>query len=118
MLPSTPERYATYVTNLIDSATPKKQIALSQKKIVSGQKKRDASATIISGVKDLYSKTKTCSRKSLDIRNAVDSTILKQLRSKSLVRSAARLLKMERRNLRVKPRAISMKVSNMQEDTK
>ena len=99
ILPDSPAQYAKAVSELIDSATPSKNLALEKTSIITDKKNREASNLIVGGVKAMYEVTKSASRRSGVIRGVLDSKVVKKLKERGLVRAAARMLRVRRNSL-------------------
>ena len=84
---------------LIDSYIPNRVKALKKKNLISGQKKREASAVILAGVNDMSQKTKTCLKKLNELLKIIDYSTMKKLRQRNLCQTAAHLLQVNKKRL-------------------
>ena len=96
-LPQTPERYAKHMKVLIDEATPKKKEALKKHDIIPDQKQRKVSSVLLSGVKDMYSSTKKCSKDAAKLSSSMHSAIIQKLRKSRLCSAASKVLRFNRK---------------------
>ena len=92
---SSPNSYATKVDQLIESATPSKEVELVKRNL-GKRKERILKDTICQGVSDLYSETNNSSHTSTAIREKLDSTISSKIRKKRLGRYASKILNRSR----------------------
>ena len=92
-----PNSYATKVDQLIESATPSKEVELVKRNL-GKRKERILKDTICQGVSDLYSETNNSSHTSTAIREKLDSTISSKIRKKRLGRYASKILNRSRRS--------------------
>ena len=90
-----PNSYATKVDQLIESATPSKEVELVKRNL-GKRKERILKDTICQGVSDLYSKTNNSSHTSTAIREKLDSTISSKIRKKRLGWFASKILNRSR----------------------
>ena len=95
-LPASPSGFANYVTGLVDSATPKKELRW----VLSGFScKKEWSISQYpkeGGLEGLYKRTGSCWKNSLVLGNTINSTLLKELWSKALLSTDSNFLNINR----------------------